>query len=61
MMPITTDLYDLFVTAANAGAKNIMLPEESREKYEQLRSDIKSEINAIFYSTPLDAARKALG
>ena len=61
MMPITTELDEIFVTAANAGAKKIMLPVESREKYEKLRSDLKQEITAIFYSTPLDAARKALG
>lgn len=61
MMPITTELDEIFVTAANAGAKKIMLPEESREKYEKLRSDLKQEITAVFYSTPLDAARKALG
>lgn len=61
MMPLTTDLYDLFVTAANAGAKNIMLPEESHEKYDLLKTDLKNEINTIFYSTPLDAVKKALG
>ena len=61
MMPITTELDEIFVTASNAGAKKIMLPEESRGKYERLRSDLKEEIEVIFYSTPLDAAKKALG
>lgn len=61
MMPITTELDEIFVTAANAGAKKIMLPAESEEKYNQLRSDLKEEISVIFYSTPLDAAKKALG
>ena len=61
MMPITTELDEIFVTASNAGAKTIMLPEESRRKYERLRSDLKEEIAVIFYSTPLDAAKKALG
>lgn len=60
MMPITTELDEIFVAAANAGAKRIMLPEESREKYNDLRADLKGEIAAIFYSTPLDAAKKAL-
>ncbi len=60
MMPITTELEEIFVVASNAGAKNILLPAESREKYDMLRSDLKNEINAIFYSTPMDAARKAL-
>ena len=61
MMPITTELDEIFVAAANAGAKRIMLPEESRDKYEKLRSDLKDEISAIFYSTPVDAAKQALG
>ena len=61
MMPITTELDEIIVTAANAGAKKIMLPMESREKYDQLRADLKEEISVLFYSTPLDAAKKALG
>ena len=61
MMPITTELDEIFVTAANAGAKKIMLPEESRSKYEKLRDDLKEEIEVIFYSSPTDAAKKALG
>lgn len=61
MMPITTELDEIFVAAANAGAKKILLPEESREKYDRLRSDLKEEISAMFYTTPLDAVKKALG
>ena len=60
MMPITTELDEIFVAAANAGAKKIMLPAESRAKYDKLRSDLKKEIEVIYYSTPLDAAKKAL-
>ena len=61
MMPVTTELEEIFVAASNAGAKRIMLPSESKEKYDKLRPDLKAEIAAIFYSTPLDAAKKALG
>ena len=61
MMPITTELDEIFVTAANAGAKKIMLPEESRSKYAKLRDDLKEEIEVIFYSSPMEAAKKALG
>lgn len=61
VMPITTELEEIFVTAANAGAKRIMLPDESREQYDKLRADLKDEIAVIFYTTPLDAAKKALG
>ena len=61
MMPITTELDEIFVTAANAGAKKILLPDESRTRYERLRPDLKAEITPLFYSTPLDAVKKALG
>lgn len=61
MMPVTTELDEIFVAVANAGAKRIMLPEESRVAYDKLKPDLKSEVTAIFYSTPLDAAKKALG
>ena len=61
MMPITTELDEIFVAAANAGAKRIMLPVDSRDKFEALRNELKNEISVIFYSTPLDAVRKALG
>ena len=49
------------MAASNAGAKRIMIPAESKDKYDKLRADLKAEMDAIFYSTPLDAARKALG
>lgn len=61
MMPITTDLDELFVTAANAGAKKMLLPTECQAKYDNMSADLRKEITVIFYSTPLDAARKALG
>ena len=61
MMPITTDLDEIFVASANAGAKTIMLPAESKNEYDKLRTDLKDEISVIFYSTPLEAAKKALG
>ncbi len=61
MMPITTELEEIFVAASNAGARRIMLPAESKEKYDELRSELKEEMDVIFYSTPLDAAKKALG
>lgn len=61
MMPVTTELDEIFVAAVNAGAKKIMLPAESQDKYDALKPDIRSGIQVIFYSTPLDAAKKALG
>ena len=61
MMPVTAELDELFVAAVNAGAKKIMLPEDSRNDYDKLKSDLKNELTVIFYATPLDAAKKALG
>lgn len=61
MMQIKIDLDEIFVTAINAGAKKIMLPEDSRPKVEKLRADLRNELTVIYYSTPYDAAVKALG
>lgn len=61
MMPLTTSLNDIVVAAVNAGAKNIMLPEECQEKFERLSIETKKGIKPIFYKTPIDAAKKALG
>ena len=61
MMPITSELNEIFVTAANAGAKWIMIPNDSQKEYDKLRPDLKEEVSVIFYTTPLDAVKKALG
>lgn len=61
MMPVTTDLEEIFVAAANAGAKKIMLPSECQARCEKLGDQLRKEIRVIYYSTPLDAAKKALG
>ena len=61
MMPITTELEEIIISVANAGAKKILLPMESRPDFESLSHQMKKEVEAIFYSTPLDAVRKMLG
>lgn len=61
MMPVTTELEDIFVAVINAGAKKLMLPIDSKAAYEKLKKDLTKRVEVIFYSTPLDAARKALG
>lgn len=61
MMPVTSELSDMIVAAANAGAKRIMLPDDCKDKYEAIDSELRGEIRAIFYTTPLDAAKRALG
>lgn len=60
MMPITTDLEEIFVTAANAGAKKIFIPEETMPKYMKLPFDLRNEMEVVFYNSPIDATKKAL-
>lgn len=61
MMPITSELEEIFVATANAGAKRILMPEETKTKCKSLRSSLQNELEIIFYKTPLDAVKKALG
>ena len=37
-----------------------MLPIDSKSAYEKLKKDLTKRVEVIFYSTPLDAARKAI-
>lgn len=60
-MPVIMMLDEIIVAAANAGAKKILLPENTKNSYEQLSDALKNEITAEFYSTPLEAAKMALG
>lgn len=60
-MLVITMLDEIFVAAANAGAKKILLPESSRDNYMLLSDKLKSEITVGFYKTPLEAAKIALG
>ena len=60
MMPVTTELEDIFVAVINAGAKKLMLPIDSKSAYEKLKKDLTKRVEVIFYLTPLDAARKAI-
>lgn len=60
MMPITTELDEIFVAVSNAGAKTILLPDDCKSKYASLKKELKKGINAVFYKDPLDAVKKAL-
>ena len=61
MTELTSELDEIIVSAVNAGAKKIFLPEDSRESYDKLSERLKDEVNVVFYPTPLEAARMALG
>lgn len=60
MLPIQTEIEEIFVAAANAGAKIILMPDDSKEQCRNLKADLKKGIKIVFYKTPLDAAKKAL-
>ena len=60
-MPVITMLDEIIVAAVNAGAKKILLPKSSINNYELLSAKLKGEISVSFYSTPLEAAKIALG
>ncbi len=61
MMPVTTDIDEIFVAAINAGAKKILLPSDTMSKVNTLKGDIANQISVMYYNTPIEAARKALG
>ena len=61
MIPVATDLEDVFVTVSNAGCKILLLPEDCAKKCKSVKNELKKGITIRFYSTPLDAARQALG
>ncbi len=61
MMPVTTDLDELFVAIANSGAKKVLLPTECKEKCSKIKPELLEGISILYYSTPLIAAKKALG
>lgn len=61
MLPIQTEVQEIFVAAANAGAKRILMPADSKDKCQTLSNELKNEIEIVFYKNPLDAAKKALG
>lgn len=61
MMPLSVNLEQIMICLANSGAKKILLPNECYKDYESLSVSVKGKIQPIFYSTPIDAAKKALG
>lgn len=61
MMPVTTDLDELFVAIVNSGAKKVLLPAECKDKYSKIKPELFEGISILYYSTPLIAAKIALG
>lgn len=61
LMDMNIEINDIISAASNAGAKRVMLPDEYKTKNNELNIDLQNDIEIIYYSTPLDAARKALG
>ena len=61
IMPAVGELDEIFSDASVAGAKQLLLPEVCREKYNRTNVRVRNGLSAVFYSTPLDAAKKAMG
>ncbi len=61
MIPVATDLEDVFVAVSNAGGRVLLLPDDCVKKCKSVKSELKRGISIHFYSTPVDAARQALG
>ncbi len=60
VMPPTADLGELMAAACSAGAKTILLPSDCASAFDSLPDAVKNDIQAMFYRTPLEAARIAL-
>ncbi|MCI6014391.1 MAG: BREX system Lon protease-like protein BrxL [Coprobacillus sp.] len=61
MLPLMTSIEEILITAETSGVKYLLLPNECSEKIEKINSSYIKNIEIIYYSTPIDAARKALG
>ena len=61
MIPVATDLEDVFVAVSNAGGRVLLLPDDCMKKCKSVKNELKMGISIRFYSTPVNAARQALG
>lgn len=61
MMPLSSSLAEILMVAVSSGAKTVLLPREAELEFVRLPSGLKGEITGMFYSSPLEAAQKALG
>lgn len=59
MMPLTS-LEDIVRVSINAGSKRILLPMDSMGDFAKLSSSLTTSISPLFYTDPIDAAKKAL-
>ena len=60
MMPLTS-IEDIVRVSINAGARQILLPMDSREDYDALTPALTQRLCPLFYADPIDAAKKAMG
>lgn len=60
MLPVSTNLEDIFIQCKNAGAKRLFIPSESEKEVLLLKPIITDGIKITYYNNPLDATRKAL-
>jgi len=55
-----TNLEDILRVAENAGARRLLLPIECMKDLVQLPGDLLTNVQPVFYNSPLDAAKKAM-
>ena len=55
-----TNLDDILRVSKNAGAKRILIPMDSIKDIQNIPRELLCDIQPIFYTDPIDAARKAL-
>ena len=60
MMPLTS-VEDIIRVSINAGAKRILLPQDSMKDVEKIPEELLDQIVCDYYRNPIDAARRALG
>ena len=60
MMPVTTNLTELFNCAFSAGATRILFPLDSKDDVLKVRQDLLSKFQVLYYDTPIEAIRIAL-
>ena len=60
MVPSKCDIVDLVSLANTTGATKILLPLETKEKFENMPQLMRNKLEAIYYVDAMDAIHKAL-
>lgn len=61
MLSLSLGLDEIVTAALGAGVRRLLLPNEAKEAYDKIPESLKGNITPIFYSTAIDAVKKAFG